>query len=628
MTKIAHVTPLRKLPREMDYFDYIIPDKLAAVVKVGSLVEIPFKQSMVQGLVVGIDKESKFKKLKMIDDIIDSELVLPEWQINFIKWFADYYFYSLSSTVRMFVPEKPKLKRKAKEPAIGQISATVKHNKEIDKLGQLLMKKSQRENLIINHDQEKNNQLIINLIEQTVTAGRQIIIMVPHVEKIKDVLQIIPEKFSALIAVVDSGLFRQKNAWHEAWRNIRLNQKQIIVGTRSALLTPVDDLAYVYINEAESIDYKNWDQNPRYHGTTLARKMAELTGAKVILSSPAPNIEDYFVIKKNNQPIITLGANIKTDELQIIDLNSVRRKEFTYYSPQLLDNIRRTLATGKRVVLFLNKRGFSSQTRCNACDFIAKCPSCDLPLVSTETELVCYSCQHREPALTVCPKCHRGQLKDLGLGIDQAAADLKGEFAGVSIADPKARIYLTTTLPTDKTVFNDVAFIGVISWDSMLYLTDFRLMTRFFQQIWTLTVLKRMWAPEAKILLQTALPDTLAIKYIYQDYKRYFDSELAKREMFHYPPQSRLISIFTQNKDKKTGQAEAKQLYEQLYRQFYADKNLQISVPYQPHRQMTRGQYRYYILIKILNDDTAIRSWIKEFLPDYWTIDIDPMNVV
>jgi len=235
--------------------------------------------------------------------------------------------------------------------------------------------------------------------------------------------------------------------------------------------------------------------------------------------------------------------------------------------------------------------------------------------------MVCYHCKHKQPMTSKCPKCNKGELKDLGIGIDQVADNLKQIFPDVSLDDPTAKIYLATTLPAKKSVFKQVGFIGVITWDSMLYIADFRLATRFYQQLWTLCYLKRKWAP-------TALPESQTFHNIYQDYSRYYSEELGKRKLFSYPPYSKLMLIFIQNKVKNICQQEANEIYQQLMSQFGSVQAIKASAPYFAHRQMVRGQYRCNILLKIQGDDQIIRAWLKDKLPDYWTIDIDPINVV
>lgn len=625
MTMFAKIIPLTKLPRGLDFFDYKISQKFEKIIKVGSLVEIPFKQQKILGVVLSLDVTSNFKHLKEISDIKSTVPILSDKQLELAKWFSEHFFYSLASTIKIMIPPIPKkiiVKCALPQVTLGQEKFAI--TSKIKKLTTSLLDHEKNFFLINSYNQKLKNELLVNLCLKFSSKKKQLLILIPHLEKIRQFLKILPQKLSHQVAVITSDLIKSKNNYFKTWKKISLGEKSIIIGTRLGVFINFFNLGAIFIDQAESEDYKNWDQNPRYQTITVAQKIQELWQCKLFISSPAFRPEDYYFGHMRNAPLIKLGQPPK---IKIINLIEERRREFTYLSEPLLDQITQIINKKQKAFLIVNKKGFASYLYCQDCKYIPNCLKCNLPLTFTDNQLKCFHCQIQVQNLLSCPICYGTNIKALGIGIEQIEFLLKKHFPLAKIStDLKkpADIYLSTAQITNFSIFKNIHFLGFVYIDSLMHLPDFSTNFKIYQMIQTITANAKLVAPpNLQITIQTCLTNNHAIKFLNQDYQKFYQAEMKARKLFSYPPYSILIKLFFQHHDKTICQKEATDLYHKLQK-----SKINASQPYLYYKIQIRGRFRTQILLKFSSENSLKSANLPKLIPNYWTIDREPISML
>jgi primosomal protein N' (replication factor Y) (superfamily II helicase) len=627
MSKIAQIIPFKKLPRGMDVFDYRVPDKFDKVIKLGSLVEIPFKQRKLDGIVYKFIKTSAFHSIRDLTDVKSTVEYLSEKQLLLAEWFTEHYFYSLASTVRMIAPQPPKKSALTKDKKLKIGCDKISISKQISALGEKLAGCRESNFMILANDQKLKTQLQLSLIKKIVHDKKQALFLFPQKNQVENFLKILPADLEKTIAVIGNELFSSKNRYYKTWKKIKTGDKQLIIGTRSAIFAPVSDLALIYIDNEDAEDYKNWDQNPRYNTIEIAKKIQLLTGCKLILSGSNPRIEDYFEASRNNWKLINLG---KKQPIKIIDLIEERRREFTYLSNELIESLEKSTADNP-ALLIVNKKGSAGFLWCQDCHHVPACPKCRLPLAYAGKQLKCYHCQYEQATLLACPKCRGSNFKPLGIGIDGIKTELIKIFPdkkmSLDLNQKNIDIYLSTAQISDPEIWRKIAFCGLVYIDSLMYLPDFSANFKIYQLINKLRTDFEYFSTAAKpkILLQTCFINNPAIANLNNEYQKFFDAEIAARKTFNYPPFCTLIKLFFQDSDKTVCVRQAKDLHNELKKAF---PTLEISQPYLYYREQIRGRFRAQILLKLNKNDHKALKQIIAFIPDFWMIDRNPLSVL
>jgi primosomal protein N' (replication factor Y) len=627
--KIAQIIPLRKLPRGFDFFDYAVPEELRGVIAIGDLVRIPLKKTLITGLVSAFADETDSKKILPLDSLIEAN-ILPPAGLKLLRWFAGYYCYSLASTLSLFLPLIPKRKSTKKKTAAPSIVAPKKAG--ADKIAELATKIADhpRHYLLEVNEPAYQKDLLMQLIEKFVGGEGQLLILLPRLDELEDLWARMTDAARGVAVVVNHDLHRRKVAYFEAWQKIKNKEVKIIIGTRSAVFAPFADLRLIVVNEADSADYKSYDQTPRYSAITVARALAKLTSAGLILAGAAFRVEDYYRASKAKWPLIHLGRKLDPQKIQVIDLVEERRREFTYLSQPLLDALKIELDAGRTSNLIVHKRGEAGFDSCRDCGQVSKCPVCGLPYSIEAGRLVCFHCHRSEAIPLTCPRCSSVNRLALGIGLDGVVRDLKKIFPGARIAagfENSADIHLSSANVRSVDLTGIDGLVGVVYLDSLFYLADFATNEKIHSLLANLLASARQNQHEPVIIIQTGFKDNLAIKSLDAPSDYFYREELKARARFRYPPFCALTKVFFDHHDKSVSQREAVEIAQMLKKDFHGAQ-LEISEPYLYYRQAVRGRYRSQIMIKSSTKQAAALTELLRALPGYWSIDREPIDVL
>jgi len=623
MMNFAQIIPLTKLPRKIDYFDYKIPSHLQGKLHIGDIVQIPMRLKYNYGVVLGLSDSSNFAHAKEIVGKAKNFAPLQAKELAFLQWFSQYYHYSLASTLKLYLPEPPqrkvafreKLTRQKQEPAI---------KKEISALAKKILAGPKKKYLLFPHLKNTRYGLYLSLMAEILKNQQQALILLPTTQKVNQFIELLPGKWSDKIVKIDGQAHRQKNNYFDIWQRLQSGRPLIVVGTRSAVFVPFLNLKLIIVDEAQSEDFKQWDMTPRYQAVRVCQQIADLNDCHLILQSNSLPIEQAFNAKKENYQIINLGIE-KTRDFNIINLKN--NYQNAYLSQTLLNEIGQVHDNKKNSLLIVNKKGMHSYVACADCGHEYLCQGCQLPLsLDNENNLHCYHCDSTQKLSLNCPKCGSVNIKKLGIGIQQVEKFLKNEFGNdVVMLDEKIRpeeaskIYLSAGQYLNDNLLANLALLGFVYIDGQVHLSDYTSNQRLY------SFAKEIIASafRAKIIFQTAFPQNPAIANLNLPYAKFYLAELHNREQFGYPPFSLAVNLIFDHHDNLVAQKEAFDLYQKLT---IADNTLKISEPFLTYRQKVRNRYRYQIVIFFANSEQE--NAIITQVPEYWTIDKDPINVL
>jgi primosomal protein N' (replication factor Y) len=632
--KIAQIVPVTRLKRDLNFFDYIVPDDLINLLKRGQLVEIPFRNKKAKGIVFDLVKDSDFKKsnLKSIDKIVDPLPFLNNWQLKLIKFLADYYFVSMAVLVKMIIPEIPRRYRKSHNKFLTDFEFIEPPglNKNI---AQYL--KPVKPVFLRNFNFENKIKIYLSLIDKLVAKNKQVIIIVSQISDIKNIYQYLLA-YKDQVSVFLNDL--PKNKYWQEWLKIKKGEVKIIIGTRSAIFAPFKNLGAIIIDQEESTNHKQEEPNPRYNVKTVALKIKELINCKLFFVSTTPSLNSLYNIQQKTWQYFEIDKLQAQPEISIIDKQEEFRKgNYSIFSEELLNKIEYNLKRAKKIFLFLNRKGLATLASCQDCGEIAICPHCNLPLtLHANKKLLCHHCGFLQDLFLFCPKCNGSNIKLTGTGTEKVEIEIKKIFPlarvlrldletplnGKSIDDQD--IVIGTRYAFDLVDWQLINLIGVINADTLFYLPDFRAMEKTFNLLVKLAIF--LSDNQKQLLIQTMTPDNYVFKAIKKlDYKIFYINEIKERQNFNYPPVSKLIRLIYQSFEFNSGQKEVEQIYNDLTAEI-DNKKIRISSPLPAYTQQVRGRWRWQIIIKVL--DKKVDLDFLNNLPENIIIDVEPVNLL
>ena len=406
-------------------------------------------------------------------------------------------------------------------------------------------------------------QVIMRLIDRTLSLGKTVIMMVPEIALTPQTVQIFCRRYGERVAVIHSSLSQGERL--DAYRRIRTGAVDLVIGTRSAVFSPIPNLGMIVIDEEHEHTYKS-ESDPKYHARDVAAYRAGRHHALMLLASATPSVESFYKAKEGAYTLIPLrerygGARLPT--AVIVDMREeLRLGNTSPISRRLLESLSSTAEKKKQAILFLNRRGYNSQISCKSCGDVITCPRCSVSLTYHTGRgggrMLCHLCGHTEPPPKVCPSCGGEHLSYLGYGTQRVEGDLAkflpemrvmrmdADTTGEKFAYDRmledfraghAEILLGTQMVTKGHDFPRVTLVGVVLADTSLYISDFRASERTFSLL-TQVIGRAGRAGDAGVaVIQTYSPDNEIIRLACrQDYDAFYEGEIALRRELSYPP--------------------------------------------------------------------------------------------
>ena len=482
-------------------------------------------------------------------------------------------------------------------------------------------------------------ELYINLIKKALESEAQVLYLLPEIALTTQIVQRLRKIFGNAMGVYHSKFSDAERV--EVWTGILTGRFKFVVGVRSAIFLPFDNLGLIIVDEEHDASYKQQEPAPRYHARDVALVLAQLHHAKVVLGSATPSVESYYQAKQGRYGLVKLMNRFGQAQLPDVVLADMgrERKQKTIkgdFSGLLLKDIAAALEKKEQVIIFQNRRGYSPMVTCEDCGWVPKCVNCAVSLTyhQYKNEVVCHYCGYKETMPQQCPTCTSTRLQTVGYGTEKLEEELKLHFPDAAtgrmdldttrsrsgyehIIDQFERgetdILVGTQMVTKGLDFDRVSLVGVFNADRMMHFPDFRSHERAYQLITQVSGRAGRRDIRGKVVIQTSSPDHAVLVHILQnDFEAFYHREIADREAHYFPPFARLIEITVKHADKKICRNISHQLAELLTARL---QQVRILGPAEPMVSKVRNQYLMSLLIKIPRGKGELHS-IKDKLTE------------
>ena len=487
----------------------------------------------------------------------------------------------------------------------------------------------------------------MNLIDKALDDNRQVIVLVPEISLTPQTMALFVKKYGKRVAVLHSSLAIGERM--DEWKRIKRGEARIVVGTRSAIFAPCEDLGLIIMDEEQEHTYKS-ESSPRYHARDIARFRCAYHNALLVLASATPSVESYHAAKNGRYTLVELTrryGDVQLPQVEVVDMRQESMGE-SVLGPTLLERMRTCLDEDKQVILLLNRRGFHTHVSCRSCGEVISCPSCSISLTyhRANDRLMCHYCGHSQRAPSRCPKCNSDKIRYSGLGTQLVEDELSEIFPDVPIlrmdtdttmsrsayeekfkafANGEYGIMIGTQMVAKGLDFPKVGLVGVLSADQSLYSGDYRSYESTFALLTQVIGRAGRRREQGLAVIQTYTPENEVISYAAeQNYPEYYALEDHGRRSMHYPPYADLFMFgFTGVQEQKVHQTANRMM--QLLRDAamgeYGDLPI-IALDATPAAVLrVSGKYRYKMLIKGRNTK-RMRDMIRELMQ---TISKDPV---
>ena len=490
-------------------------------------------------------------------------------------------------------------------------------------------------------------EVYVKLIESFLEQKKQCLYLLPEIALTTQLVSRLTKHFGNKVAVFHSKYSNNERV--EVWNQVLNSSEkaQIIIGARSAMFLPFQDLGFIIVDEEHEQTFKQTDPAPRYHARDAVIVLANFHKAKVLLGSATPSIETYFNTQNNKYGLVELHerfGNAVLPEIELVDLkDSYFRKKMTgHFSQNLIDAIAEALSNGEQIILFQNRRGYSPVIECMTCGHVPQCPQCDVSLTyhKFKNQLRCHYCGYGIAKPTNCHACSSIDLTSKGFGTEQIELELaslfptknikrmdqdttRGKYAFEKLIDSfknrEIDILVGTQMLAKGLDFDNVSLVGILNADSMLYFPDFRAFERSFQMMTQVSGRAGRSDKKGKVIIQTYNTNHNTIQQVVQnDYLSMFNEQLYERKIYHYPPYFKLIKLTLKQKDFDKLKEGAMWLYQVLKQQF----DIPVLGPEEPAINRIRNEYIRTILIKIPQEKSlgSTKKTIQKILNSFESV--------
>ena len=677
-----------------------IPDNLMQLIKWIRNYYISDYYSVIKAVYPGALKLNYSKKAIYQKDFLENEYLIgednSENSLDEIKKFNDYMKKRKEVTIATLKKNfSSKIVEKAINEKVISIEKKVILNSKISK-GEKKKSEIAEKEIILNDEQQKavdtiknsknqifllkgitgsgKTEIYINLIKESLKQGFGSIFLVPEISLTVQMIQRLEEEFHNEVAILHSKLTDKEK--REEWTFIRNGEKKIVIGARSAIFAPIQNLKYIIVDEEHENTYKQ-ENNPRYHVKNVAIKRAFLQNdnlekdetvkskkIKVILGSATPSFESYYQAQQGDIELVELTKrykNAKLPKFEVIDLNETAEN----FSEKLLDKISQTLQKNEQVILILNRKAFSNLLKCKDCGNIPTCPNCSISLnyYKYDNRLKCHYCGYEKRFNNTCDECGGHKMRQIGAGTEKIEEELAGLFPSARIVrvdsesiktkqnyekvyndfkNHKYDIMLGTQIIAKGLHFSNVTLVGVINADIILNFPDFRASEKTFQLLTQASGRAGRGEKDGEVIIQTFNEENDVIKKtIESDYEGYYKNEMIMRKMLNYPPFGRIVILVISAAEENLVKEKAQILREEIIRNVSTVMELTsndfISDAFKSPIYKINGKYRYQIFFKfergkILKIKKIIKKCVGKFREMEKkvrvTIDVDPVNMM
>jgi len=497
-------------------------------------------------------------------------------------------------------------------------------------------------------------QIYIRLIEEAMAAGKQVLYLLPEIALTTHIIERLRQYFGTSIGVYHSRF--NDNERVEVWQKVLNNEYKVVLGARSAVFLPFQDLGLIIVDEEHEVSYKQFDPAPRYNARDAAIFLANMHSGKVLLGSATPSFESYFNARTHKYGLVELGERFGGTELPVTEVVSIveetKKKTIqSHFTSVLMLDIQQALANKEQVILFQNRRGYAPVLLCKVCAYTPKCINCDVSLTyhKHSGKLHCHYCGYKEDTPSVCPACGSTHLEYKGFGTEKIEDELAMLLPDARIArmdldttrsrnslqnilndleEKKIDILVGTQMVAKGLDFADVTVIGIINADSMLKFPDYRANERSYQMLAQVSGRAGRRGKQGKVVIQTYDVKHRVIKQVIEnDYRDLYFTEMEERKSFNYPPFYRVINLDIKHKDPEMLYNQAAYLATEL-RKSFGDR---VIGPETPLISRIRNYYIKSIMLKFEKDGVSVnkvKATIRDVITQFQTTKLSKGSIV
>jgi len=614
----------------------------------GSVIVVPMTRWQCLAVVETITEKPAFN-VKAITSSLD--IILPKALVQLRDWLQAYYpspsgmitQHFLPSVLSQKLPDLSKIKAikpiKINQPPLTNEQATA-----------LSIIKDRGSYLLHGETGSGKTRIYQEVARKTLDRGKSVIILTPEISLTAQLYKNFDDIFKGRVILYHSHLTPKEKLL--SWlRIVKASKPVIVIGTRSALFSPIEKLGLIVVDEAHEPAYKE-EQGTNYHALRVASKLAELHNSTLLIGSATPSVTDYFIAKQKSVPIIRLehSAVKKLDKANIpIVIDIKDRSLFTksaHLSNQLIETMEIALKNKEQILLFLNRRGTAHVILCQSCGWQAMCPNCDTPLIyhGDNHTMRCHVCNYRQKAVTVCPICKGTDLVFKSSGTKAIVEEVEKIFPSARVQrfdtdNKKAErfeahyeninsgnidILIGTQTLAKGLDLKNLSVVGVITADTSLYIPDFMAQERTYQLISQVIGRTSRGNKYGQAVIQTYNPSNPVLKSaLIGDWPTFYKNEISERSKFLFPPFCYLLKVTVRRKSPETARASANSLM-----QILQEKHLQITIsgPAPSFHHKHGNEFEWQLIIKAKRRSELQK--VIHLLPANWLYDLDPTNLL
>ncbi|WP_294835283.1 primosomal protein N' [uncultured Lactobacillus sp.] len=470
-------------------------------------------------------------------------------------------------------------------------------------------------------------EVYLNAISATLKEGRNALMMVPEISLTPQMVDQVKSRFGQQVAVLHSGL--SEGEVYDEWRRIRRNEVRVVVGARSAVFAPLENIGLIVIDEEHESSYKQED-NPRYHARDVAIWRSKYHSCPLILGSATPSLGSRARAQKGVYQLLRLPHRANKQSLPKVDIVDLKKANYTGgqfdLSTELVKAIKQRIAKNEQVILMLNRRGFANFMLCRECGYVMKCPNCDLSLTMHKdtNKMQCHYCGYATTIPEKCPNCQSKKIRFLGTGTQKVMTELNQLLPGIRVlrmdvdttrrkgafkknldafGNHEADILLGTQMIAKGLDFPNVTLVGVVNADTGLWLPDYNASERTFELLTQVAGRAGRAQKKGEVIIQTFNPDHYAVKLAEtQDYERFYQYEMRVRHAGNYPPYFYTVLVSIAAKKEQNAAREAFKMKKWLQPKLHHSTIVLGPTPSAISR--LKNKYYYQILVKYKKEDS------------------------
>lgn len=536
-----------------------------------------------------------------------------------------------------------------------------KLNDEQQRAVSLIMNSEEKKFLIHGVTGSGKTEIYMNLVSHMLKKDKQSIILIPEISLTPQMVERFKGRFGRDIAVFNSRLSDGER--FDEWMRVKFGNVKIAIGARSAIFLPFENLGLIVIDEEHEASYKS-DSNPKFDAREIAYMKCELEDCNLLLGSATPSIESYYKTTQNELQLITINDRADGAAMPSVEIVDMREELMnnnrSIFSKSLHEGIIDALKKDEQVILFLNRRGFSTFVSCRKCGYVFKCKKCDISLTyhNSSEYLTCHYCGEKERISKTCPACGSTYVKYFGVGTEKIEQEINRIFPSArtlrmdfdttrkknsyeyiynTFKNKQADILIGTQMVAKGLDFKNVTLVGVIAADLSLNLPDFRAFERTFQLLTQVSGRSGRGEKNGKVVIQTYNSDNLTIQYAANnDYDNFYKNEIMLREAMNYPPFTSILVISMSSEDEKLLIKNIQNVGVNLTYKIGQNDKITLLGPCPCGISKIKNFYRWQIIIKgNIKEEVAleIKNLVYESVKKVYTsirvsIDINPSNMM